>query len=43
MAEWLLQNGAALNEADNDGYTALILAACGGNVELVQCVLRLRR
>ena len=23
-------------QADNDGYTALILAACGGNVELVK-------
>ena len=35
VLRWLLNNGASLKEADYDGYTSLILAACGGNVELV--------
>ena len=40
QAQWLLQNGSSLTECDNDGYTSLILAACGGNIELVRFLLQ---
>lgn len=36
MAEWLLRHGAALDERESNGATPLLVAACGGSLDLVR-------
>jgi hypothetical protein len=39
MIKWLLANGSDPDERDNDGYSAMLLAACGGHVSIVEYFL----
>ena len=39
MVKILLEKGANVNAADNDGWTALMLASQGGHVDVVKALL----
>ena len=36
----LLQSGADINQEDGDGWTALIVAAMNGNIEIAELLVR---